>query len=146
MPIFRECGAPSVQQPKPQVQQPKPQVQQPKPQVQQPKPQVQQPTPREPRAPRRQPRQQELEGAMVTATAEYVRQGQLAEARAQEEARFRQQMLEKNRQVAGMREVQQHFEVARRSHETNRRLLELLLAALGHGGGQAPPTSQAPHN
>nr|XP_054923416.1 uncharacterized protein LOC129383121 [Dermacentor andersoni] len=55
---------------------------------------------------------------------------------------------------AGMREVQsqrlevqrQRLEAARRSHETNERLLQLLLAALGHGGSQAPPPSQAPHN
>ncbi|XP_070384748.1 uncharacterized protein [Dermacentor albipictus] len=147
-----------------QVPQPTPQVPQPTPQVLQPTPQVPQPAPREPQAPRRQPRQQEREGAVVTATAKYVRQGQLVEARAQEEARFRQQMLEQNQQlchheahmqslrhlreaVAGMREVQPlHLEVARRSHEINERLLQLLLAALGHGGSQASPRSQAPHN
>ncbi|XP_065286670.1 uncharacterized protein [Dermacentor albipictus] len=168
-----------VPRPTTQVPQPTAQVPQPTPQVAQPSPRVPQPTPREPRAPRRQPRQQELDGAVVTATAEYVRQGQLAEARAQEDARFRQQLLEQNRQhheahmqslrqhheahmenlrhlreeVAGMREVQsqrlevqrQRLEVARRSRETNERLLQLLLAALEHGGGQAPPPSQAPH-
>lgn len=50
-------------------------------------------------------------------------------------------------EVAAMREVEsqrlevqrQRLEVARRSHETNERLLQLLLAALGHGGSQAPP-------
>ncbi|XP_075547473.1 uncharacterized protein LOC142581913 [Dermacentor variabilis] len=150
-----------------------PQVLRPTTQVPQPTPQVPQPTPREPRAPRRQPRQQELDGAVVTATAAYVRQSQLEEARVQEDTRFRQQLLEQNRQhheahmqslrqhheahmeslrhlgeeVAGMREVQrQRLEVARRSHETNERLLQLLLAALGHGGSQAPPPSQDPHN
>nr|XP_054931787.1 uncharacterized protein LOC129387092 isoform X2 [Dermacentor andersoni] len=105
----------------------------------------------------------------MTATAAYVRQSQLEEARVQEDTRFRQQLLEQNRQhheahmeslrhlgeeVAGMREVQsqrlevqrQRLEVARRSHETNERLLQLLLVALGHGGSQAPPPSQAPHN
>ncbi|XP_075533142.1 uncharacterized protein LOC142566170 [Dermacentor variabilis] len=46
------------------------------------------PPPPPPR-PRRQSRQQDLEGAVQMATAEYVRQGQSAEARAQEEARFR---------------------------------------------------------
>ncbi|XP_054931786.2 uncharacterized protein [Dermacentor andersoni] len=116
----------------------------------------------------------------MTATAAYVRQSQLEEARVQEDTRFRQQLLEQNRQhheahlqslrqhheahmeslrhlgeeVAGMREVQsqrlevqrQRLEVARRPHETNERLLQLLLVALGHGGSQAPPPSQAPHN
>nr|XP_054926405.1 proteoglycan 4-like [Dermacentor andersoni] len=162
---------PTTQVPRPttQVPQPTPQVPQPTPQVPQSTPQVPQSTPREPRAPRRQPRQQELDGAVVTATAEYVRQSQLAEARAQEDARFRQQLLEQSRQhheahmqslrhlgeeVAGMREVQsqrlevqrQRLEVARRSSETNELLLQLLLAALGHGGSQAPPPSPAPHN
>ncbi|XP_072141080.1 uncharacterized protein [Dermacentor andersoni] len=171
---------PQVPQPTPQVPQPTPQVPQPTPQVPQPTPQVPQPTPREPRAPRRQPRQQELDGAVMTATAAYVRQSQLEEARVQEDTRFRQQLLEQNRQhheahlqslrqhheahmeslrhlgeeVAAMREVEsqrlevqrQRLEVARRSHETNERLLQLLLAALGHGGSQAPPPSQAPHN
>ncbi|XP_054919610.1 uncharacterized protein [Dermacentor andersoni] len=171
---------PQVPQPTPQLPQPTPQVPQPTPQVPQPTPQVPQPTPREPRAPRRQPRQQELDGAVMTATAAYVRQSQLEEARVQEDTRFRQQLLEQNRQhheahlqslrqhheahmeslrhlgeeVAAMREVEsqrlevqrQRLEVARRSHETNERLLQLLLAALGHGGSQAPPPSQAPHN
>ncbi|XP_054926020.1 uncharacterized protein [Dermacentor andersoni] len=83
----------------PQVLRPTTQVPQPTPQVPQPTPQVPQPTPREPRAPRRQPRQQELDGAVVTATAAYVRQSQLEEARVQEDTRFRQQLLEQNRQV-----------------------------------------------
>ncbi|XP_054919316.1 uncharacterized protein [Dermacentor andersoni] len=82
---------PTTQVPRPttQVPQPTPQVPQPTPQVPQPTPQVPQPTPREPRAPRRQPRQQELDGAVMTATAAYVRQSQLEEARVQEDTRFR---------------------------------------------------------
>nr|XP_050042608.1 uncharacterized protein LOC126539825 [Dermacentor andersoni] len=132
-----------------------------------------QPTPREPQAPpRRQLRQQDLEGAVQMATAEYVRQGQSAEARAQEEARFRRQMLEQNqrhheahmdilrqqhavhmeglqqlrKEVGSMRDVQQQrLAVERRSQETNQRLLQLLLTAPAHGGGQVPPPSQDPH-
>nr|XP_054931768.1 hepatoma-derived growth factor-related protein 2-like [Dermacentor andersoni] len=135
-----------------------------------------QPTPREPQAPppppRRQSRQQDLEGAVQMATAEYVPQGQLAEARRQEEARFRRQMLEQNQrhheahmkvlrqqhtghmeglqqlreEVGNMRDVQQQrLAVERRSQETNQRPLQLLLAALAHSGGLVPPPSQAPH-
>ncbi|XP_065303871.1 hybrid signal transduction histidine kinase L-like [Dermacentor albipictus] len=133
--------------------------------------------------PHRQSKQQDLEGAVHMATAEYVRQGQSAEARAQEEARFRRQMLEQNqrhheahmdilrqqhtvhmevlrqqhavhmeglqqlREVVGsMRDVQQQrLAVERRSQETHQRILQLLLAALAHGGSQVPPPSQDPH-
>ncbi|XP_070379249.1 myb-related transcription factor, partner of profilin-like [Dermacentor albipictus] len=64
-----------------------------------------QPTPREPQAPpHRQSKQQDLEGAVHMATAEYVRQGQSAEARAQEEARFRRQMLEQNQRYGTPRQ------------------------------------------
>ncbi|XP_072141047.1 uncharacterized protein [Dermacentor andersoni] len=103
---------PQVPQPTPQVPQPTPQVPQPTPQVPQPTPQVPRPTPREPRAPRRQPRQQELDGAVMTATAAYVRQSQLEEARVQEDTRFRQQLLEQNRQhhEAHLQSLRQHHE------------------------------------
>ncbi|XP_065286512.2 uncharacterized protein [Dermacentor albipictus] len=62
-------------------------------------------TPRESQAPpHRQSKQQDLEGAVHMATAEYVRQGQSAEARAQEEARFRRQMLEQNQRYGTPRQ------------------------------------------
>ncbi|XP_075534045.1 uncharacterized protein LOC142567761 [Dermacentor variabilis] len=106
------AATPQVPRPTTQVPRPTTQVPQPTPQVEQPTPQVPQPTPREPRAHRRQPRQQELDGAVVTATAAYVRQSQLEEARVQEDTRFRQQLLEQNRQhhEAHMQSLRQHHE------------------------------------
>ncbi|KAH7985625.1 hypothetical protein HPB52_025513 [Rhipicephalus sanguineus] len=109
------------------------------------------PVPDVPQPRRRQPRQ--LEEAVCRATAEYVRQGQCADARAVADRKFHHKMLEQNRrhheaqmasqerlenqlcrlteEVGRLRHVQQQrLDQERRANDCTQRLLQQLLEAL----------------
>ncbi|KAH6946590.1 hypothetical protein HPB50_014146 [Hyalomma asiaticum] len=89
------------------------------------------PQPRAPQLPRRQLR--DLEEVVQRTAEEYVRQGEAANARAQEEARFHQQLVELHRKVQ-----QQRLEEDR----LMRSLVERLLLHLMPAAAQGPPPPQ----
>ncbi|KAH7983160.1 hypothetical protein HPB52_009696 [Rhipicephalus sanguineus] len=123
------------------------------------------PVPDVPQPRRRQPRQ--LEEAVCRATAEYVRQGQCADARAVADRKFHHKMLEQNRrhheaqmasqerlenqlcrlteEVGRLRHVQQQrLDQERRANDCTQRLLQQLLEALAGGAALVTRPPQPP--
>ncbi|XP_037529155.1 translation initiation factor IF-2-like [Rhipicephalus sanguineus] len=136
-----------------------PQVPQPGPSQPQPGPSQPQPGP-QPQPRRGQPRQ--LEEAVCRATAEYVRQGQCADARALADRKFHHKMLEQNRRMASQERLenqlcrlteevgrlrhvqQQRLDQERRANECTQRLLQQLLEALAGGAALVTRPPQPP--
>ncbi|XP_037504906.1 uncharacterized protein LOC119380256 [Rhipicephalus sanguineus] len=166
IPLQPQVPQPGPSQPQPGPSQPQPGPSQPQPGPSQPQPGPSQPQPGpQPQPRRRQPRQ--LEEAVCRATAEYVRQGQCADARAVADRKFHHKMLEQNRrhheaqmasqerlenqlcrlteEVGRLRHVQQQrLDQERRANDCTQRLLQQLLEALAGGAALVTRPPQPP--